>query len=124
MSLPSFIDKVKVENSINVQSFNAKGANKYTPVKVFQNILSNPSNPDSGKAVVAQAQKGVKLQNASRANGSSHLGNITSMNVKDSGANFKFIVNISKETFSFENDKTTGSGAGVQVALDDNDVWG
>lgn len=101
MTLPSFIDVVQVESSISVQGLNQSGSKITISEFTSFNVLSSPPNPDNGDLVLAQDQKGVKLNGATGINPSSFISSpLASMNVLDDGSNFTFTINSSKNVIS------------------------
>ena len=124
MSIPSFIDVVITSAEVIVDSIYSKGAESQKSDNVTIQILSDPVNPDSGKVVLSSTQLGVKKQNQSYQKGVFLNGSNAYINVSNNGSNFKYKVGIDKNSYFFEYDLTSGSGTGVQVELDDNDVWG
>ena len=90
MALPSFIDVVVVQASINVDTFFTKGSGKLTSDNALIYISSDPVDPANGSAVLDQAQLGVRSQGQSFQRGIAWTGGNASIQVLDGGANFVF----------------------------------
>jgi len=90
MALPSFINVVVVQASINVDTFFTKGSGKLISDNALIYISSDPSDPASGNVVLDQAQLGVKKQGQSFQRGIAWTGGNANIQVLDGGADFVF----------------------------------
>ena len=90
MALPSFIDVVVVQTSIDVDTTFRKGAETIKSDSTLMYVSSDPIDPASGDAVLDQAQIGVKTQGQSFQPTTTWWGGNADIQVLDAGANFVF----------------------------------
>lgn len=122
MAIHNFIDEYEISISKKIEGFGNSVGNNYKSFSASKNVDLSITDPSSGKQNIAFASKGVKSNSYSIPLPSIYISTHASKNILD-GRNNTFKVSEHVNSSQIINLPIAQSG-GVQVELDDNDVWG